>query len=73
MSRTDDELKRELLEMDVQLRRKQVTWETPRNIAILAAAIATIAGVVFGVLGYNLGRAPSPPPVIIQLPPQSVK
>ena len=56
--------------MDVNLRRKQVAWETPRNIGILAAAIAAVAGVIFGTLGYKLGQQPAPPPVIINLPAQ---
>jgi hypothetical protein len=65
----DNQLKRELLMADLQLRRKQVVWETPRNIGILAAAIAAIAGVLFGTLGYKIGQQPAPPPVIINLPP----
>jgi hypothetical protein len=64
-------LKLELLKMDIELRRKQAAWETPRNITILAAAMATVVGVIAGVLGYKIGQTPSPPPVIINLPPQS--
>lgn len=56
---------------DLDLRRRQVAWETPRNIAILAGAVAALAGVVFGVLGYKIGQTPGPPPVIINLPPQT--
>ena len=70
---TDDEekhMQQELLKMDVNLRRKQVAWETPRNIGILAAAITAVAGVIFGTLGYKLGQQPAPPPVIINLPAQ---
>jgi hypothetical protein len=59
----------ELLKMDIELRRKQVAWETPRNIAILAGAVAALAGIVFGVLGYKIGQTPSPPPIVITVPP----
>lgn len=71
---TDDDLKRELLEMDVRLRRQQVWWETPRNAAILAGAVIGISGAVAGLLGYkvgyNIGSAPTAPPIIIQMPAQ---
>lgn len=56
--------------MDVQLRRKQVAWETPRNIAILAGAVAALAGVLGGYLGFQAARAPTPAPIIIQVPAQ---
>jgi hypothetical protein len=72
---TDDEekeLRQELLMADLNLRRKQDIWETPRNIGILAAAVAAIAGVVFGVLGYKIGQTP-PAPIVIQLPPSVSK
>ena len=68
--RTDDELRRELLEMDVDLRRKQDIWEHPRNIAILVGATAAIVSAIAGFLGYKIGQTPSPPPIIIQLPPK---
>ena len=70
---TDDEereLRQELLKMDVNLRRKQVDWETPRNIAILAGALAALFGAAGGFIGYKIGQTPAPPPIIIQLPPQ---
>ena len=68
---TDDEekvLRQELLTMDVRLRQKQAAWETPRNIAVLAAAIAAVTGAVAGVIGFKIGQTPAPPPVIINLP-----
>ena len=68
---SEGRLKLELLKMDIELRRKQVAWETPRNIAILAGAVAAIAATVGGLAGYKIGQTPSPPPVIINLPPQS--
>src|SRR5580704_910553 len=52
---TDDEekeLKQELLMVDLDLRRKQSFWETPRNIALLLAATAAIAGAV----GFKIGQ-----------------
>jgi hypothetical protein len=71
LSMTEDELKLELLKMDVQLRRKQVLWETPKGLALIAAALAAIFGAIFGVLGYKIGATPPvpPTPIIIQLPP----
>jgi hypothetical protein len=64
-------LKLELLKMDIELRRKQTFWETPRNLAIVLGAMAAIFAAVFGALGYKIGQTPAPPPVIINLPPQS--
>jgi hypothetical protein len=63
-------LKRELLKMDVDLRRKQTFWETPRNLAVLLGAMAAIFAAVFGLLGYKIGSTPPPPPVVIYLTPQ---
>ena len=70
MSVTDDEereLRIALMEADLALKKKQVAWETPRNLAILAGAVAAIAGV----LGFKLGQnSPLQPPqtIIIQQP-----
>jgi hypothetical protein len=64
---TEDEeraLRQELLQMDVELRRKQAFWETPRHLILLIGAVAAIAGA----LGYKLGSQPPPPPIIIQVP-----
>jgi hypothetical protein len=63
----------ELLKMDLELRRKQVFWETPRNLAIVLGAMAAIFAAVFGVLGYKIGQTPAPPPVIINLPAAPAK
>jgi hypothetical protein len=52
---TDDErqeLKDELMQADLKLRQKQSFWETPRNITLIVAAAAGIAGV----LGFKLGQ-----------------
>jgi hypothetical protein len=67
----DKELKQELTMADLSLRRKQDIWEHPRNIAILAAAIAAVVGAGAGVLGYKIGQQPAPPPIIINLPAQA--
>jgi hypothetical protein len=64
---TDDEekqLRQELLVADLSLRRKQDIWEHPRNIALLVAATAAIAGAV----GFKIGQTPAPPPIIVQVP-----
>jgi hypothetical protein len=62
-----DRLQLELLKMDINLRRKQDIWEHPRNIVILVGVVAAIAGA----LGFKIGQTPAPPPIIINLPPQS--
>lgn len=64
---TEDELRRELLMLDLELRRKQAFWETPRNLALVLGAVAAIAAAVAGLAGYKLGSQP-PPTVIIQAP-----
>jgi len=72
---TDDEektLKQELLMADLDLRRKQATWETPRNIALLAGAIAAVTAAVFGVLGYKIGSIP-PAPLHVVIDPAPPK
>jgi hypothetical protein len=66
----EDRLKLELLKMDLNLRRKQDFWETPRNIAILIGATVALSSAIAGFLGYKIGQTPAPPPVIINLPPQ---
>lgn len=43
-------------------------WGRPRNIAILAGAVAAIAAAVGGLAGYKIGSTPTPPPIIINLP-----
>lgn len=70
---TDDEekqLQQELLMVDLNLRRKQDFWESPRNIAILIGATAALFGTLAGLAGYKFGSTPSQPPVIINLPAQ---
>lgn len=58
---TDDErqeLKDEIMRADLLLKTRQGFWETPRNIALIVAAAAGIAGV----LGFKLGqREPTTP------------
>ena len=51
---TDEYLKSELLRLDVQLRRKQSFWETPRAILLIVATTAAL----FTVLGWRIGSAP---------------
>lgn len=67
----DDALKSELLRMDVQLRRKQVAWETPRNIfilfSVLAALLTSMIGVA-GFVGFRIGQGSPMPPIIINVP-----
>jgi hypothetical protein len=63
---TDDELRMRLMQADLDLRKKQIVWETPRNIAIVIGAWAAIMAAVFGVLGYKIGSAP-PQTIIVHL------
>jgi len=51
---TDEYLKSELLRLDIQLRRKQSFWETPRAILLIVATTAAAAGL----LGWRIGSAP---------------
>ena len=53
----------ELMRVDILLKTKQAFWETPRNIAILLATAAALAGAV----GYTFGQNPTP--IVITLPP----
>ena len=67
---TDDEekqLKQELLMLDLDLRRKQTFWESPRNLAIIVAATAAIFSAAAGLAGYKFGQTPQ---VIINVPAQ---
>jgi hypothetical protein len=69
---TDDEereLKAALMQADLDLRKKQIAWETPRNIAILVGAVAAITGAIAGWTGYRIGQntpPPAPPQIIFQ-------
>ncbi len=59
---TDDEereLKGQLMQADLDLKRKQAFWETPRNIAILLGTVAAITAAIAGTLGYKLGSQPA--------------
>jgi len=42
------------IEFDIELKKKQVVWETPRNIAIIVATAVAVAGWA----GYKLGSQP---------------
>jgi hypothetical protein len=59
------ELRIAIMQADLLLKSKQGFWETPRNIALIVAAVAAIAGV----LGFKLGQhepPPAPPQIIFQ-------
>jgi hypothetical protein len=43
---------------DLDLKRKQGFWETPRNLSIVLGAWTAIMAAIFGVLGYKIGSAP---------------
>jgi hypothetical protein len=62
---SDDEerdLKEALMRADLLLKDKQAFWETPRNIALLVAAVAAIAGA----LGFKLGQNSPPTQIVFQ-------
>ena len=62
----DAALHQELLRLDILLRRKQMFWETPRGLLLVAATTAAIVAAIAGVLGFKIGQTP-PPPIVIQL------
>lgn len=63
---TEEWHRRELLRLDVLLRKKQAWWETPRNAAILLGVLAALVGAFAGVVGYKIGSAP-PREIIVHL------
>ena len=63
---TNDDLKRELLRLDILLRRKQEWWEHPRNFALILGVLAALVGAGAGLLGYKIGSAP-PQQIIVHL------
>jgi hypothetical protein len=60
----DAPLQRELLELDILLRRKQTFWETPRAVLLIVATTAAVAGV----LGWKIGQT-QPAPIVVQVQP----
>ena len=70
MSESEADPNATLLRLDILLREKQVAWETPRNISILAAAIATVSAAVVGVASYRAGQSSAAQrPIVVQLAP----
>ena len=78
MSETTDEereLRMEQMRADIDLKRKQIAWETPRNLAIIVGAVVAISAAVGGWTGYQIGRSPAPaqfvlsPGTVIQVAP----
>ncbi len=55
------------MQQDLVLKTEQATWETPKNIAILAGAVAAISGALGGFIGFKAGSTP-PALIIIQVP-----
>lgn len=49
------ELRMALMRADIDLKRKQFIWETPRNIAIIVGTVAALTAAFAGVLGYKIG------------------
>ena len=44
---TADELREEIMKIELVLKQRQAKWETPKAVAALAAAAAVFAGFVF--------------------------
>lgn len=70
------ELKEAIMRADLNLKRKQAFWETPRNLAIVLGAVVALAATAAGIFGWNFGRdlAKSqqpmfPPGTVITIPP----
>jgi hypothetical protein len=61
---TEDELKVAVMKVDLLLKRRQAFWETPRNLTLIVAAAAAIAGLV----GFKLGAQPQTITVQFQQP-----
>jgi hypothetical protein len=59
------ELRISVMQADLTLKTKQAIWETPRNIAIIVAAAAGIAGVLGFKLGQN-NQASEPPRIVFE-------
>jgi hypothetical protein len=74
---TDDEEREPkvaLMQADLDLRKKQIAWETPRNIAILAGAVAAITAAVAGWTGYRIGQnEPRSAPQIVLTPGTTIQ
>jgi hypothetical protein len=80
---TDDErpeLKDNIMQAGLTLKRRQAFWETPQGFAAVIAALAVTIGAIGaigGVVGYQIGRAPEtvtqqfilPPGTTIQIGP----
>lgn len=58
---TEDELRVAVMKVDLLLKRRQAFWESPRNLALIIAAVAAIAGIV----GFKLGSQP-PQSIVVQ-------
>jgi hypothetical protein len=57
------ELKVTLMRVDLDLRREQIVWETPRDIALV---VGTVAAITAGTPGYKLASQP-PPTMVVHL------
>jgi uncharacterized membrane protein len=69
--RREQDLRIELMQQDLKLKRRQTFWENPRNLVVVIggviAATAALVGTVAGLAGYKLGSQPAQ--TIIVLPP----
>jgi hypothetical protein len=47
---------------------KQFFWETPRNLAIILGVAIALTSLIFGVVGFEIGRA-ARAPIVVQVQP----
>jgi ammonia channel protein AmtB len=62
-------LKLAVMLADLELKRKQSFWETPKALAALALATVAIAGLLAGWFGFHVGQDLSRQQPVITLPP----
>jgi hypothetical protein len=72
----EHQLRMQLMSVDLDLKRKQSFWETPKALAAVVATVAVVVGVVAGWFGYAVATRPTqlqlnfPPGTTITVPPK---
>lgn len=56
------------MQSDLDLKRKQSYWETPRALALIVGAVAALFATLGGLAGYKYGSTPTAPTQIIFQP-----
>ncbi len=63
------ELKDQIMQADLALKKRQAFWEAPKGFAAIVAALAVTIGAIGGIVGYQIGRSPSVTTQQFILPP----